>query len=207
MGLAGLGLAHELNSPLTATALALELLIERIGAEAVPPAELTAELGRILANVQRMTALVRHLRAFARGDRSAVGPVALDTVADAALRLARPAAEVLGEATLERGDADPAAIVQADPLLLEQALLCVLVNAVEAGASAVRVDVHAAGIEVLDDGPGFQGHTPAAGHSTKATGLGIGLSLVRAITEDAGGRLEVGDRPTGGGSTRLIFGA
>ncbi|MEZ4472333.1 MAG: histidine kinase dimerization/phospho-acceptor domain-containing protein [bacterium] len=138
MGLAGLGLAHELNGPLTATGLALELLAERLAGDAPPSvAEIAAEVGRIQANVQRMTALVRHLRAFARGDRSGWGRWPSTPWWTPPLRLAGPAAEALGNATLSRGAAAPPPSSRAT-LLLEQAVLCVLLNAVEAGARRAR---------------------------------------------------------------------
>jgi C4-dicarboxylate-specific signal transduction histidine kinase len=201
MGLAGLGLAHELNGPLTTTALALELLAERLRTHPPSPEDTAAELDRVLAGVRRMGALVRHLRALARGESLGVSSVLLDEVVDAALRLARPAMQELGTEVV-RGPERLGVRIEADRLLLEQALLCVLLNGAEAAAGRVLVAVEGAAVVVEDDGPGFT--PPQVGQTSKAQGMGVGLSLARLIVEEAGGRLEVGPGALGA-RVRLAF--
>lgn len=207
MGLAGLGLAHELNGPLTSTALALELLGERLAVDPPPtPAEVALEVTRILGAVQRMAALVQHLRALARGERAGVGPVGLDAIADQAVRLTRPGITALARVQLLRGARAPEACVVADGLLLEQATMCLILNAAEAASSRVEVAVEGTSLVVSDDGPGFA-TLGEAGQTTKPQGMGVGLALARLIAEDAGGQLLVVAGAQGGAQVRITFAA
>lgn len=215
MGLVGLGVAHELGSPLTTTGLALELLAERLrGPAPPPPAEVAAELDRVLASVRRMGDLVRHLRALALGRGGQTEPVALDDVADAALELARPTLAELSEVRVARGARRPGAVVEGDRLLLEQALLCLLLNARDAlgGRGTVTVAVHEDDtgpvLEVRDDGPGFAQveSAQAAGYSTKgAGGMGVGLALAGLIARESNATLTAENHSDGGACVRLRF--
>ncbi len=97
----------------------------------------------------------------------------------------------------------PDVVVNTDPDLLKQALLNVILNSLEAGASRVDIVAGERGddvvIAVRDDGPGVA--EPARVfepfYSTKADGSGLGLPTARAIVESLGGRLELGEAPTG----------
>ena len=129
--------------------------------------------------------------------------VHLDAVVDAALRLARPAVQALGSVALVRGTPAPGGWIEADALLLEQALLCVILNGAEAANSRVEVVVEGQEVVITDDGPGFTPPTEA-GQTSKPKGMGVGLSLARLIVEEAGGRLEVGPGAVGA-RVRLVF--
>lgn len=95
-----------------------------------------------------------------------------------------------------------------DRAQLEQALLNLLKNAHEAGgdAAAIELAVEQRGgsvrIEVRDRGPGMgeavltQALLPF--YSTKRSGSGLGLALVREITEAHGGRVQLANRGGGG---------
>jgi C4-dicarboxylate-specific signal transduction histidine kinase len=216
MGLAGLGIAHELNTPLSTTGLALELLAERLRGPSPPaPAEVAAELDRVLVTVRRMGELVRRLRALARGRGGEPEQVALDEVVDAAVQLARPTLAELSEIRVKRGDRQPDAVVRADRLLLEQALLCILLNALDAlqGRGTVTVSVRcgptAPAVEVRDDGPGFAeaGEASAAGYTTKGAGMGVGLALADLIAREAGATLTADNHPDGGARVTIEFGS
>lgn len=219
LGLIGLGLAHELNSPLTATALGLELLAFRLRSDSPPsPSETADEIDRALGRVQRMGQLVDRFRRFARGEGGAPEKLSLDEVADAVIGIARPALAELSTVTLSRTARAPEALVYADRLLLEQAVAIAVLNASDAletfrGAGRIEVAVHSSAdgpvLEVLDDGPGFPEalDATAIGVSTKGEGgMGIGLALAGRIVASAGGRLIAGNRVGADGAVvRFMF--
>ena len=101
--------------------------------------------------------------------------------------------------------------VRGDRIQLQQAMLNVLMNAFEAVAEGtdgrlVEVDAHATGghgvlIEVSDTGPGLP--VPAtrifeAFYTTKTSGMGMGLPIVRTIVEAHGGSIRAANNPRGG---------
>lgn len=100
-----------------------------------------------------------------------------------------------------------------DRAQLEQALINLLRNAHEAGAADVELSVRDAGktfvIDLRDRGPGMTEQTLTHAlipfYSTKPEGSGIGLSLVREITEAHGGRLSLRNRKRGGLQVRMVL--
>ena len=83
MGLVGLGLAHELNTPLTSTALGLQLLLEEIdSSDTLDRDHLIAEIESHVARIQRMGTLIHRFRAFARGDDEGAETLSVSTIND-----------------------------------------------------------------------------------------------------------------------------
>lgn len=216
LGLVGLGLAHELNSPLTVTALGLELLADRLRCDAPPsPAEAADAVDRVLGQVRRMAALVDRFRRFARGEGGRPTPVALDAIADAVHTLVRPAVAEFSTVAVIRGARAEEAVVVADAILMEQAVAIAVLNAADAmRATGGRVEIAVrsldgvAVLDIEDEGPGFAAPDRATeiGFSSKGQGgMGIGLPLARRIVEGAGGVLEISNRPPRGARVRLRF--
>lgn len=215
LGLVGLGLAHELNSPLTATSLGLELLADRLRRPDPPsPTEAAEAVERILGRIRRMAALVDRFRRFARGEGGRPAWVELDSVADGVHALVRPTLAELTHIELVRGDQQPGALVHVDRLLLEQALAIAVLNAADAlGDQEGRIELHVAveqpgwaRVDVDDDGPGFDSVSDSVelGFSTKGEGgMGVGLALAKGIVEDAGGTLVALNRDEGGARIRI----
>lgn len=108
----------------------------------------------------------------------------------------------------------PALDCQADHVLLRQALINLLTNAAQAYCgkpgrvmvSAIAAD-HATIIEVADDGPGFDPETISRVFepliTTRTNGIGLGLALVKGVTERHGGTVEASNRPGGGALVRM----
>jgi two-component system, OmpR family, sensor kinase len=102
-------------------------------------------------------------------------------------------------------------LIEGDPVALRRLFANLVENALKYGERA-RVRVHAAGgnatVEVDDDGPGipealqqrvFDPFFRAEGSRNRETGgIGLGLTTVRAITLDHGGRVELRNRKEGG---------
>lgn len=210
MGLVGLGLVHELNTPLSTTALALELLAERLEGDAPPsPAQAASEVRAVLARVRRMGDLVQRLRALAKGHARAPTRADLDGVLDAATRLARSTlSEMAMPARVVFTPGLAPVEVLTEPVLLERALLLLVLNAAEAAAEhtdpTVWISREGRCLCVHDNGPGFGdlGAAQSLGESTKGT-MGVGLNFAQLIVSELGARLRLSNPPEGGALARI----
>ncbi len=217
LGIVGLGLAHELNSPLTTLAMGLELLQEQL-AKTPPPSigQIVKLVTRQQKQVQRMALLVDHMRALATGRQSGTIQFALHELTQAVFELARPALRELDSARLIMHSVDQELVAVGDRILVEQALCCLVLNAADASGADGTVTLSAARfdqeirIEVRDTGSGFEDVEAALklGASTKGgQGMGVGLALVSTIAQDAGGRLQLSNStgPEGGAVACLVL--
>lgn len=199
-------LAHELNQPLTALvtyARAAQLIAADPRGDA---AQLRGTLDKLLSEANRSADVVRRLRDFFRTGATALRPASLDELAASVVAAMRPRAEELGVA-LERGVPAPAPSVLADALQIEVVLKNLLANALEAAASAGTPAGRWVRLEIGPDRPGFvralvrDGGSGVAPRdrdnvfepfwSSRASGMGMGLAISRAIVEAHGGRLWV----------------
>jgi C4-dicarboxylate-specific signal transduction histidine kinase len=110
-------------------------------------------------------------------------------------------------------------VVMGDQVLLQQVLVNLIMNAMEAMAETpperrhLRVlnDVRKDGVEssVRDSGPGLppnvDGHVFDPFVTTKANGMGIGLTIARTIVEAHRGTLEAHNNPEGGATFRMTL--
>jgi two-component system, LuxR family, sensor kinase FixL len=168
-------------------------------------------------SVERGTQLLKRLRSFVGKGR--VQPETQDlaaTIADAGV-LMLPLAQQRGVA-IEFKLEPRAQWVMADAVQVQQVLINLIRNAIEAiGDSPVRhitvsTAVGASGqveIKVTDSGPGLDGETAQKlfepFHTTKAEGLGVGLSICRTIVEAHGGTIEAARGPEGGAVFRFTL--
>lgn len=196
-------IGHELNNslaPIRSIAGSLETLLTRTPR----PLDFDDDLRRGLAVIaSRSDALARFTEAYARLARLPAPSLAPVDVADLVRRVT--VLEAGRGVVVEPG---PAATLVADVTQLEQALINLIRNGVEAareGEGGVRVGWRrvAGAIEILveDEGPGL----PSTGNlfvpffSTKPGGSGIGLVLTRQIAEGHGGSLSLENRTDGPG--------
>ena len=178
-----------------------------------------AESGRLLQEMQEAGIdPFRHISALAErltkaGQESLPGDFVdcdLQQLVLESTKLAKPHPAV-AEASLSCASG-PALIMHANPTVLMQMLVNLIINAAEAkrgGAIELRLSSgpDEAVIEVHDQGPGV----PPAGrrkifdlfHSSKGSGRGLGLLSVKAGAEIHGGRVEVEDSPLGGACFRI----
>lgn len=200
------GVAHQINSPLSAINANAGFLQEELAAEApAPAAELLQASREIGEAALRIRDLVVDLKLFARGpDRVGANSAEVRPVLDAALRLLRHELGEPGLVAVEDGGVPP---VEADPAGLAQVLTSLLGNAVQAlpagrrqaGAVVVRT-LAAEGqvlIEVEDRGDGMSEEQVARAFepffTTRATAgaAGMGLSVSHGLVRAMGGRLEL----------------
>ncbi len=205
-------IAHEINQPLTSLHAFAEACTRMLRAVPATPPEALQCLERIVAQAERTTAIVHRLRRFVSDDDTWRDDLRLDALVADALLLTRSQAEAAGVSIV--ADVPPQLPpLRGDALQLQQVLINLFRNAVEAaaaGASPVReVRVTARegsdGLEldVTDTGPGIPpgiaAHLFEPYFTTKPDGMGIGLSVSRAIVEAHGGRLRA-ESAAGGGA-------
>ena len=209
-------LAHELNQPLSAIANYLKgsrRLLE--GSSDGNAATVRDAMDKAAAQALRAGDIIRRLRDFvARGENERSMEPARRLIEEASA-LALVGAKNLGVRT--RFQFDPAVdLVLVDKVQIQQVLLNLVRNAIEAmegmekrelTISAKATDADMAMISVGDTGPGiapdvadrlFQPFT-----TTKATGMGVGLSICRTIIEAHGGQIWV--EPNSGGGAVFHF--
>ncbi|QGY06209.1 sensor histidine kinase [Methylobacterium mesophilicum SR1.6/6] len=206
-------MAHEINQPLAAIRSYADntaVLVRRGRTE--DAAENAAAIGRL---TDRIAGLTRQLKGFARRASPRREPVPLGGVLDNALELVRARAAALG-VPLEADASDPELRVLGDGPRLEQVLVNLLQNALDAVAGrpdarvGLRVDAAVServAVEVTDSGPGIptaeRGQVFDAFFTTKSDGLGLGLAIARGIVEDCGGNLTLVCEPGGGTVFRM----
>ena len=201
-------LAHELQQPLTAMrnyARALDLMAAREGSVVLPaPGQASAVhvTRKLVDEVNRASLVVQRLRDFFRRGAMELQSVRVDEWAQGVLRTQAELAASQG-VTLDLDVPEALPPVMIDAPQLEIVLRNLLVNAIEASAQAVvpdrRVSIairrqeEAVVISVSDVGPGLSEQQALTvfdrGHSSKPHGMGIGLTISRAIVHNHGGRL------------------
>ncbi|MCL4197969.1 MAG: HAMP domain-containing protein [Phycisphaerales bacterium] len=214
--------AHELNNPLGGI-LTYARLVRRELADLRLDEAVRAELDRYLGVIDkessRCGAIVHNLLTFARRTGAEMERINLNEVVDRSLMLIRHHLEIRNIRLVnEPLDADPQII--ADPGQIEQALVALFVNAVEAmqdGAEevnelAVRVTGEGDWVEILvrDTGSGIDPldlpHIFEPFFSTKGRkegGVGLGLAVVYGIVNRHGGQIDVSSIPGEGTTFRL----
>lgn len=201
------GIAHEINQPLAAVvnyASASQRYLQGIGGDQAGVDKVGQGLARITEHANHASAVIKRLRAFLRKGQRRMQALNLAEVAREAVRLCNWEA---GAAQVAVSDALPDNLppVFADRVLLEQVLLNLLRNAIEANrdqhpgsASQIRLQAQeregSLMIRVIDQGPGVSeeqlGKLFTPFYTSKADGLGLGLSMSRSIVEGFGGSLD-----------------
>ena len=218
MGEMTASVAHELNQPLTAianNAAAARRFLERGN---INPALLQQLLQDMVADSQRAGEVIRGIRALVRKDKSVVRSVLnLNAVIADTLRLV--GSDVLlreSAVTTEMDHNLPQ--VEVAPVQIQQVLLNLIMNALDAVealppverrilVSTRSLNGESAEVSVRDFGAGLPKDRPEKvfDHffSTKQTGMGMGLTIVRSIIEMHGGTIGAENAPDRG--ARFFF--
>ena len=192
--------AHEIRNPLTGIATGVQYL-----SRGFPDGDKRHDdVAFILREVTRLNTIIQDLFTASKPRELQLAPVALKEVVGRALRGLKPAPEEAG-VTIVLEDADPWPTVMADSDQLQQVLLNLIQNAVQAtpagGRVAVRVRPSAIGhtIEIEDTGAGIAPeHLPRIFDpffTTRAKGTGLGLFVAHAIVQRHQGSIEVESQP------------
>jgi two-component system, LuxR family, sensor kinase FixL len=220
MGEMASALAHELNQPLSAIANYLKGSKRLIAAQPGPGSDrLTEALDKAAAQALRAGEIIRRLRDFVARGETEVQVESLSKLVEEASALALVGAKQYSIRV--RFNLSPQAdLVLADKVQIQQVLLNLIRNAVEAmvDASSPRrdlvistspVDGSLVEATVSDTGPGIAPQIAAQIFqpfvTTKRQGMGVGLSISRTIIEAHGGQLSVEENPGGGALFRFTL--
>jgi signal transduction histidine kinase len=211
--------AHELRTPLAGLRLYGEMLAEGTGG----PQAARAHARRIAGEAERLGRVVSNLLEFSQLERGTLGVrcAAGDLAAAVAhsLERLRPTIEARG-ARLETRISGTLPPVSFDPDAVHQILQNLVDNAEKFGRTASDRTIHVAldpapagpTLTVTDRGPGLPGTLRrilgrpfAKPGSSELAGLGLGLTLVRALTRAQGAELAHAPAPGGGARFTITF--
>ena len=200
------GLAHEIRNPLAGMKGALEIVGARAAA-GTPEAEFSAIAAR---EAQRLEGLVQEFLDYARPRPPRLRPGELPQVLRRVAGLLGPEAERAGVLLEVDADSSPAG-PRIDPEQIQQVLVNVVLNAIQASPRGGRVSVRCRGEEgravivVADQGPGIAPEARARifepFYTTKERGSGLGLAISQRIVAAHGGEIRI--EPGPGGGTRV----
>jgi len=203
MGELTASIAHEVNQPLGAMVTSAGACERWLAAKPPQMEKARRALERIVNDGRRAGEVIKRIRALMkrqtpRKDWLNINETILEVVALAQYQLSR------GDILLETRLAEGLPLVQGDRVQLQQVLLNLIVNAIQAmsGIDERRRELtivsaadgpEAVAVEVRDSGTGLDPeratHLFEPFYTTKAEGLGIGLSVSRSIVEAHGGQL------------------
>lgn len=198
--------SHELNQPLAAMKTYLagaRLLMQR-----ERPEEALSSFRRIDDLIERMGAITRQLKSYARRGGDRIGSVDLRTALSSSLSMMEPQLKARDIDVVRTVPAEPVMVV-ADQLRLEQVLINLFRNAVDATRDVAqpRIDVilakgETATVSVRDNGHGIADLDTLFEpfYTTKAPGdgVGLGLAIASGIVSEFGGKLTAHNGGDGG---------
>ena len=210
----GAALAHELNQPLTAVMLYLQAVAravsKRTGPDALPK-EISDILDKALSEAGRAGQIIHRMRRFVEKRESIRQTTDLAALLNEAIEFT-----VIGNkaraATIERHVTEGLPPVEVDPVQIQQIIVNLLRNAIEAVSGSqrkcIRIDVagdnDAVTLSVADSGPGVAPEIAPQIFRAFATGgtggVGLGLAISKTIAQSHGGDLTVDPGGAGQGA-------
>lgn len=198
--------SHELNQPLAAMKTYLagaRLLLQR-----KRPEEALSSFYRIDDLIERMGAITRQLKSYARKSKETFEPIDSRSCVNAALEMMEPQLKQR-QVEIKAGLPRDAVMVLADPIRLEQILVNLLRNAVDATKFTAdpKIEIilsmgHQVTLTIRDNGEGIDDleclFEPFYTTKEPGEGVGLGLAISSGIAADFGGRLTAHNSAEGG---------
>ncbi|HEX6900188.1 MAG TPA: ATP-binding protein [Thermoanaerobaculia bacterium] len=207
-------MAHELNNPLAAISMFSQMLLDGLVADS--PLHQHAEV--IHRNMMSCKRTIRSLLDLTAAAQRSPGDLDVRDLVDDVVELLRPLAGRSGTELRVDAEAEDG-LLHADELQLRQALVNLVMNAIQAvaprGGGEVRVGTLERGgdlvIRVRDDGPGIPAELrervfePFFTTKPPGEGTGLGLPTTRRIVEAQGGRLVLCEAAEGGAAFEMVL--
>ena len=212
MGEISAAIAHELSQPLTAILSNAQVAQRMLEGGSPDLGEVREILADIISDDQRAAAVIRSLRAFLAKNQPEIQPLDLVEVIREVNRHLRHEAALRSVPVEVRCDSAPA-LVRGDRIQLQQVLVNLMVNALDAARDLGGREPHitvqteraadgAVRVSVLDNGLGIpEGQSEKIFEpyfTDKPGGLGMGLAISRSILRAHGGRIWAENVPGGG---------
>jgi len=207
MGEMASSLAHELNQPLTAIANYNMAASAMIKSGNYQTEALLEALGKAAKQAERAGKIISRIREFVKRSEPRRQRVSVKRILDNAISFAEIDARKR-QVDIEQHLPENLPDAMADPILIEQVLLNLLKNGVEAMEQSEYRVLHVVvseqssliEIAVIDRGHGLKDPERLFEpfYSTKSEGLGMGLNICRTIIESHHGRLWAAPNPEGG---------
>jgi len=210
MGELAAAIAHEVNQPLTAIVTNSQFCLRRLDGATSKPEELRSAITAIVSDSTRASGIISRIRGLlmkGSPDRTEldINRIILDVTSLMRKELTRNRVSLRTELAYDL------AHIRGDPLLLQQVLINLIMNAIEATHSfrggrreiLIRSAKNPGSVlvQVQDSGPGI---APGLADrifepffTTKAEGIGMGLSISHSVVESHGGHLRIVPSPTG----------
>jgi PAS domain S-box-containing protein len=219
LGMLAAGVAHEINNPLAAVIVNLELALREVArSQAGAPTALGDELSDAREAAARVRNIVRDLRMFSHSERDEQGPVAIHEVLDSVTRMAANEIRHRARLVTRYGAVPP---VHGNSSRLGQVFLNLVMNAAQAieeghaesNEIAIATSLDDTGrvlVEVSDTGAGIAPDmmrrlfTPFVTTKPVGVGTGLGLSICQRIVGQIGGEITV-QSAVGAGTTVRVY--
>jgi PAS domain S-box-containing protein len=212
MGQLVASIAHEVNQPIAATILNANAAQRWLNAQPPEIEEVRQVLGCLITDANRAADVLGRIRQHIRKTPPQKGPVDINAAISEMIGFSRGQITKSG-ASIETQLTDGLPLIEGDRVELQQVLLNLIMNALEAmsavseGERQLQIstaldDADWVLVNVSDSGPGFASESIervfVSFYTTKPTGLGMGLSICRSIIEAHGGRMWAGaNQPRG----------
>jgi signal transduction histidine kinase len=206
-------IAHEVKQPLAAIMANAGAALRWLGKQTPNIEEARFALKRMLDEGHRASQVIDEIRGMFRKDNQERKPVDVNALISESLLLVDHEIQTKRIVVRTALKQDQPSRVVADRIQLQQVILNLVVNAIEAIqsitskprillVSTTATDNSGLVVTVEDSGPGIDpentGKVFEMFFTTKPKGMGIGLAMCRSIVESHGGRIEVSRSPLGG---------
>ncbi|WP_454743171.1 PAS domain-containing sensor histidine kinase [Cupriavidus necator] len=212
-------IAHEVAQPIAAIVTCADAALRWLHRPQPDIDEATRSIRQMISDAKRSSEIIRQIRAMAQKHDPSYAEVDLNALARESVELLRRELQDHGiEAMLQLDE--PASLIRGDRVQLQQVLVNLVVNAVQAmdgvtsrrrrlWISTCRVEPEQVKLTVRDSGNGFRAgdaeHLFNPFFTTKTDGMGMGLSICRSIVEAHGGRIWAESPNDGGASLQVVL--